>query len=163
MTTAARFNLVRVERMDDLAPCLDIRRRVFIDEQKVPAGEEFDVWDTRAIHLLVRDKRKPAATGRFIVVQDATGARTAKLGRMAVLADYRRQGAGGLIVKESIELAQRYRCPEIEIHAQTHAIPFYEKHGFAAEGDTFDEAGIAHRKMRLRVPAGAHPLTLRET
>jgi predicted GNAT family N-acyltransferase len=33
------------------------------------------------------------------------------------------------------------------LNAQVGAIAFYERHGFVAYGDAFDDAGIAHRAM----------------
>jgi predicted GNAT family N-acyltransferase len=33
------------------------------------------------------------------------------------------------------------------LNAQTHALPFYERHGFVAVGEPFDEAGIPHLAM----------------
>ena len=44
----------------------------------------------------------------------------------------------------------------VRLHAQTHAIPFYEAHGFTAYGPQFDEAGIAHREMALRLGGRSH-------
>ena len=38
----------------------------------------------------------------------------------------------------------------ILIHAQTHAIPFYEKLGFKPFGEEFMEDGIPHIKMMWR-------------
>jgi len=35
------------------------------------------------------------------------------------------------------------------LSAQTHAIAFYERFGFVAEGEAYDDAGIPHRMMRL--------------
>ena len=33
------------------------------------------------------------------------------------------------------------------LNAQSHAIPFYERHGYRVVGDPFDEAGIPHVAM----------------
>ena len=44
--------------------------------------------------------------------------------------------------------AQQRGHPEVYLHAQTRALEFYERQGFVAEGDEFDEAGIPHRLMR---------------
>jgi predicted GNAT family N-acyltransferase len=35
----------------------------------------------------------------------------------------------------------------IYLHAQEHAMKFYQKYGFAAQGERFYEAGIPHFKM----------------
>ena len=37
---------------------------------------------------------------------------------------------------------------EIVLHAQDHALGFYERCGYEVEGDGFEEAGIPHHKMR---------------
>ena len=39
---------------------------------------------------------------------------------------------------------------EYYLHAQTYAVKFYERFGFIAEGDEFEEAGIPHLQMRLK-------------
>ena len=36
---------------------------------------------------------------------------------------------------------------QAKLHAQTYALDFYIKLGFAAYGDVFDEDGIPHRAM----------------
>lgn len=47
-----------------------------------------------------------------------------------------------------IDKAQSLGYPELILNAQTHAMPFYSRAGFAAEGEEFEEAGIPHRTMR---------------
>ncbi|MGH3056526.1 MAG: GNAT family N-acetyltransferase, partial [Gaiellaceae bacterium] len=44
----------------------DIRRRVFQDEQGVPAEEEFDADDDSATHVLASINGEPAGTGRVV-------------------------------------------------------------------------------------------------
>jgi predicted GNAT family N-acyltransferase len=40
---------------------------------------------------------------------------------------------------------------EVKLHAQTHATPFYFKHGFLSHGAEFAEAGIPHQEMRKKI------------
>ena len=47
-----------------------------------------------------------------------------------------------------IEQARHRGLAEVTLNAQVHAVPFYERHGFKAEGELFDEAGIPHRRMQ---------------
>src|SRR5262249_44319248 len=54
-----------------------------------------------------------------------------------------------------LEQARELGYPAVELHAQSHAIPFYEKFGFAAYGDAFDECGILHRMMRIELVPNA--------
>ena len=44
-------------------------------------------------------------------------------------------------------IAESPKIPKLYLHAQADAIPFYEKHGFIAEGEIFYEADIPHRSM----------------
>jgi predicted GNAT family N-acyltransferase len=37
---------------------------------------------------------------------------------------------------------------QVVLNAQTHALGFYQRHGFVAEGGVFLDAGIEHRRMR---------------
>jgi ElaA protein len=40
---------------------------------------------------------------------------------------------------------------KVKLGAQTHALGFYERLGFTAIGDEFDDAGIPHREMVLKL------------
>jgi predicted GNAT family N-acyltransferase len=73
----------------------------------------------------------------------------AKIGRMAVLKNYRRKGIGAALLKRGIAAAKRRGARIVSLHAQVPVIEFYEKMGFRCVGPVFDEAGIAHRTMIL--------------
>lgn len=53
---------ISVSQTDDLAACLLLRRRVFVDEQGVPKIKELGSYDASAIHLLVQDGNIPVGT-----------------------------------------------------------------------------------------------------
>jgi ElaA protein len=38
-----------------------------------------------------------------------------------------------------------------KLGSQVHAVPFYERLGFVAEGPVYDDAGIPHRDMTMRL------------
>ena len=118
-----------------------IRRRVFVDEQKIPEKDEFDAEDARCLHVLARLNRDPVGTGRL----NPAG----KIGRIAVVAGRRGQGIGSQILRELLDTARRVGIREPFLHAQLQAVPFYEKFGFSREGEEFDEAGIPHVRMSL--------------
>jgi len=121
-----------------------IREAVFVQEQQVPVELEWDDEDEHATHFLAQNQQGIAlGCARFL----ATG----QIGRMAVLADYRGQGIGAKLLLAALEVAKRQNFKRVWLHAQLHALPFYEKQGFVAEGDIFDDAGIPHRLMRKNV------------
>ena len=126
-----------------------IRRRVFVEEQGVPAELEWDGRDPECAHVLALVNRDPVGTGRLLP--------TGKIGRLAVLASSRRHGVGSRLLRRLTELARERGLPEVHLHAQVSALPFYAAHGFVAEGREFEEAGIAHRRMRLALAADPRP------
>ena len=131
----------------DFALCAEIRMEVFVVEQRVPPDEEMDELDATAIHVLARADGRPVGTGRLIVEPGAP----ARIGRMAVREPFRRLGVGSAILTDLLTLARSKGIETVTLAGQLHAIPFYERHGFAAKGDIFLDAGIKHRWMDLRL------------
>lgn len=121
-----------------------VRHAVFVEEQGVPAELEADHWDALSRHVLVRAADgTPVATGRLLP--------DGHIGRLAVLRAWRGRGLGQALMARLIELAREAGLREVVLNAQLRAEPFYAALGFVAEGDTFIEAGIAHRVMRRRL------------
>jgi len=134
----------RVEPADyatDFADLRAVREPVFIVEQQVPVEEEWDDLDPQCQHVIARDaSHRPIGTGRLTPER--------KVGRMAVLAEWRGRGVGAAILIALLDAARARGWPEISLNAQTHALRFYAAHGFEPFGDEFMEAGIPHRSMR---------------
>jgi len=124
-----------------------IRFAVFVDEQHVPPGIEIDehdeLDDAETVHALVRRGETAIATGRLY----RRDPETAQIGRMAVLREARRAGAGRALLDALLDEACRRGYRRARLSAQTHAIAFYEKAGFAVFGGVYDDAGIPHRDM----------------
>jgi ElaA protein len=127
---------------DDRNAAYDVRRRVFQDEQGVPPELEFDGDDAVAVHVVASAGGAVIGTGRLVVHADY-----AKVGRMAVLREWRGSGAGRAILRALMDEAGARGSARVVLHAQVHAIGFYERNGFRVVGDEFDEAGIPHRRM----------------
>ncbi len=127
--------------------CYDIRKAVFVEEQAVPLELEMDEYDDVAVHFLLRDTDGlPLATARLL---DKHG--LAKIGRVAVLKEHRGLGLGLELMQFVLDEAKRRGFREAVLDSQTHAIPFYERLGFTAEGNEFDDAGIPHFLMRRKL------------
>jgi predicted GNAT family N-acyltransferase len=150
MESLIRVRIVR--HREQLTQAFDIRRRVFQDEQGVPADEEFDAEDERAIHVLADVGGAPVGTGRIVF-----HATYAKIGRMAVLKEHRRSGVGRALMDALVGVAAEQRCGQLVLHAQVHAIPFYDALGFHIVGGEFEEAGIPHRRMERALPSEESP------
>lgn len=70
---------------------------------------------------------------------------------MAVLKEWRGTGVGAAILESLITAARARGMRECHMHAQSHALAFYVRHGFESQGEEFLEAGIPHRRMRRRL------------
>ena len=131
---------------------LSVRRTVFVKEQKVPEELEWDDADERAYHVLATAvDGKPIGTGRLRL--------DCHIGRMAVLKSWRGRGVGSAILSMLVLFARKEGCSQVRLHAQTHALDFYARFGFAPVGGPFDEAGIPHQAMALDLttPSPAPP------
>ena len=126
-----------------------IRHTVFVAEQGVAEAEEWDGEDEASRHFLAQDESgKPVGTARLMP--------TGQIGRMAVLTDQRRRGFGAKLLTAAVNAAYEAGYRRIFLHAQTHAIGFYERAGFRVSGEPFMEAGIAHRLMTYTAEPSAH-------
>ena len=140
--------IVRVRQISsekDLERAFAIRIRVFVREQRVPEEIEMDRDDERALHFLASDAGKAVGTARVALSNN-----TAKIGRMAVLKNYRGRGIGKKLLKWAIITAKKHGAHKIYLHAQVPVIGFYEAGGFRCVGSVFEEAGIPHRRMTLK-------------
>jgi predicted GNAT family N-acyltransferase len=121
-----------------------VREPVFVQEQQVPLALEWDDLDPLCLHVIARDAEgRPIGTGRLTPER--------KIGRMAVLPDWRGRGVGDALLVALLDEARARRWPEVTLHAQVSAIGFYAKHGFVPVGARFMEAGIEHLTMRRRL------------
>jgi len=125
-----------------------IRFAVFVDEQAVPAEieiDEHDRADRAAAHALVRAADgTPLAAGRFYV----RDAQTVQIGRMAVSREARGTGVGRTLLLGLMDEARRRGFTSVTLDAQDHAIGFYTKAGYVADGELHYDAGILHQPMR---------------
>lgn len=151
MNPPGPFQVVAVDH-DAARPQLRaVREAVFIREQGVPAGIEIDDLDPRCRHVLARDRHgRPIGTARL--------APDGRIGRMAVLPEWRGHGVGSALLHALLRIARGQGLSRVNLHAQAGAIDFYRRHGFVPVGPPFMEAGIEHQAMaqRLDRPVEVH-------
>lgn len=128
----------------DLDEVYRVRHAVFVDEQRVPIDIERDEQDATADHLLARVDGRALGAGRLVAGAEGVGV----LGRLAVLPEARGTGLGVQLVRAIEKRARERGLRAVELHSQTHARVFYERLGYVAFGDEYDEAGIPHISMR---------------
>lgn len=150
MNAAGRAFKVEITGFESAgADCLRVREEVFVREQGVPPELERDGEDPGCIHAVARD-----ASGGAIGTARLTPA--GRIGRMAVLREWRGRGVGDAMLRALLDHARDRGLAEVQLHAQAPAIGFYAARGFFPSGDRFQEAGIEHQAMRMPLPvAGA--------
>lgn len=120
-----------------------VRMPVFVVEQHVTPEFEWDDIDSTAVHLLATQKNEPIACLRIIDYH--------KIGRMAVLKQYRGIGLGAALLLEAVAICKKHGSKIIHLSAQTHAIQFYEKAGFKQVSDEYCDVDIPHVDMLLEI------------
>lgn len=129
-----------------LQQALALRQEVFVLEQGVPVELEIDEQDETALHFVALQDGVVVATMRLLPYGDAV-----KIGRVAVRLDVRRRGIGARLMRHGIEHARQIGAGSVMLDAQVSSMPFYLSLGFVGEGEPFDDAGIPHLRMRLKV------------
>lgn len=136
-----RIRIHWADDADELSAALAVRVAVFCGEQGVPYDDERDPLDDDAAHLvaLADDDGRVVATLRLLA-EDGV----ARIGRVAVLADWRRRGIASRMLAIALLRAREEGHVRARLAAQIAAKALYEQAGFGVESEPFDEAGIAH-------------------
>lgn len=140
---------VRLAGPEDMREIYALRHEVFVLGQDVPEELERDEYDEVVDHGVARVDGVLLATGRLLPPAEPGGAAT--VGRMAVAETARGRGLGAAVLELLERTAAERGWPVIELHAQVHAVGFYERTGYAPYGDVYLEAGIEHQSMSKRV------------
>ena len=123
----------------------NIRIQVFVIEQQIPWQWEFDEFDTTATHLIVEMNQQIIGTGRFY--PSSNDESIYKLGRMAVLKNFRGLGIGSKILNKFEDIAKSKNISEIYLEAQSDKLNFYLKQNYVPKGDKYIMDGIYHNLM----------------
>jgi len=125
-----------------------VRTEVFVHEQGVPLELERDEEDPHSDHVMAVNRAgEIVGTARLL--------RDGHIGRMAVLRPWRGCGIGSATLQRLVDRARQIGLSQVDLNAQSYAVPFYERLGFVVIGETFMDAGIPHRPMRHRIQDAA--------
>ena len=134
------INIKFVDNEEELDTCLSIRKKVFIEEQKISEEIELDDDQVNAISVCAIMNEMYVGTARYRETSSGI-----KLERFAVLHNYRGQGIGKALVKFMVDKIDGEK--KIYLHAQEAVVDFYLPLGFEKINARFYEAGIPHWKM----------------
>lgn len=121
-----------------------LRREVFVIEQQIPEAEEFDALDLVARHLVAVSAGHVCGTLRLIAQPAAT-----RIGRVAVGQAFRGRGIAQAMMRHAMQHEAAAGRAQFLLDAQADKVGFYERLGFVAHGEPFDDgSGIMHLAMR---------------
>ncbi len=121
-----------------------IREEVFIREQNVPEELEWDEMDDGSRHALALSLNGDAiGCGRMLP--------NGHIGRIAVLPQWRNMRVGTAIMEALLDEARARGFKQVDVDAQVQAMPFYHNFGFVEHGKEFMDAGMPHKKMKLKL------------
>jgi len=121
---------------------IEIRKKVFIEEQGVDKKLEFDDDENIIFsYYLVWKDLVPIATGRWKLTKKGV-----KLERFAVLPEHRNLKIGAFLLKKILEDIS-FKKEKVYLHSQESALNFYKRNGFKKIGKSFLEANILHYEM----------------
>ncbi|WP_196138014.1 GNAT family N-acetyltransferase [Aliikangiella sp. G2MR2-5] len=121
-----------------------VRHKVFIIEQRFNHKMLKDRHDPYCHHILVSNQQGEAiGSGRLN--QDG------RIGRIAVLMNYRGLGVGTRILSELIKIAQQSHIPRLSLNAETDLSHFYDQQNFSADGPVYMKQGVPYQRMTKRL------------
>jgi putative N-acetyltransferase (TIGR04045 family) len=139
---------------DELAAHHAIRRRVFVDEQRVFANSDRDANDEHplTVHAIGFVDAVIGGTVRFFPLDETV--RLWQGDRLAVLPEHRAHGLGAPLVRYAVRSAGERGGEIMVAHIQLSNVTFFERLGWRRDGDVEDYAGLPHLPMAIDLAAG---------
>ncbi len=122
---------------------LRLRREVFVIEQHVPPEVELDAYDLTCTHVVAIIDGDVVGTLRIVSLPEHV-----KFGRVAVAASARGKGIATKMMNFAMALARTRGETRFYLTAQLDKLALYEKLGFIAYGDQFQDGGMPHLAMK---------------
>ena len=130
----------------DMDVIYDVRREVFVEEQRLTSTVRDDPDDRYGTHVLAAVDDTVVGVSRVTFVGDE-----AQIAWVAVRKPYRQMGVGRAMMERLLEVSHAQGCRTVTLNAQTHALGFYELLGFEPVGRRFYMSNIEHQFMVLRL------------
>lgn len=128
---------------EELYELLRARAAIFVVEQNC-VYQDLDGIDYESLHVFYEDAGCVRAYLRAFETEEGV----VKIGR--VLTMEHGVGLGGMLLKHALErIKEVYHPKKIYVDAQSYAMGYYAREGFAACSEEFMEDGIPHVRMEL--------------
>jgi len=135
-----------VKNTFELSKCMEIRRKVFVEEQALFKVTDQDEYDKKAIHIVAIADGKPVGTVR--VYEQEKGIWYG--GRLAVLKEYR-GNIGRFLVKKAETIVRQKKAKRFLAYIQDRNISFFESLGWKKIEGPLNYMGKMHYLMEARL------------
>jgi len=126
----------------------EIRKEVFILEQKLFADTDVDENDAKSVHLAAEWNNEIVGTVRVFPANN-NGHWIG--GRLAVKNGFRNTGAGELLVREAVKFVKGRGCTKFTAHIQVENVPFFSRVGWKTIGPVKKYHGKPHQLMEANL------------
>lgn len=128
-----------------------IRAQVFVAEQAIFPGDDFDEHDPEATTIKVLAYWDDAPAGTVRLFPTSADATLWQGDRLAVLPPFRRHRVGGPLVDFAVRTAAQRGGQRMTAHIQVPNIRFFESLGWFRSGPIEIYAGLPHQPMAIDV------------
>jgi radical SAM protein (TIGR04043 family)/putative N-acetyltransferase (TIGR04045 family) len=122
----------------------EIRKEVFVLEQKLFSNSDIDENDTYSLHLVAEWNDQVIGTVRVFPVNN-NGHWIG--GRLAVRKEYRSTGAGELLVREAMQYVKSQGCTKFTAHIQVENVSYFSRLGWRVIEPMKEYFGKPHQIM----------------
>lgn len=124
-----------------------LRVDIFVAEQTTPYAEIDDTdADSNTWHLLAHKDGSLIGTARVFPRGDDS-----VIGRFAVTPAHRGAGVARQLFEEALQVAaERAPGKDVVLESQSPLVDYYAGFGFEPEGESYDDTGVPHQRMRLK-------------
>lgn len=134
-----------VEREEELKECLKIRKKSFVEKEKIFKESDVDEYDYQksTIHLIAYDKKgKPIGTVRICMVKNGTfrGSRLAVLENSDPFLPMK-------LIKKAVEIVRKRRGKEFIAYVRPQLLNLFKRCGWIWKGERINYAGREHLIM----------------
>ena len=123
---------------------VEIRKKVFVVEQRFDMNKICDSLDDRSFHVIALDlQNNPIGSGRLTPA--------GRIGKIAVLINHRGRGIGTQILSELINIAKARDIEVLSLNAEAGLVNFYDQQKFYVDGPVYMKQGIPFQRMAKRL------------
>lgn len=116
---------------EEIKIAIEIRKKIFVDEQGIPTELDSDGDDERSIHLLARTGANNMAIGTGRLTMNGM---QGTLSRICVIESHRNKGVAKQIVNELETIARHEGALTLSLTPHKYLQKFYESLGYSATG-----------------------------